>query len=114
MNYAEVFIGELEAAYGHLPGKYAAHIGSDGDARLTRYWDKDLPWELPVRIEETGWEKMKEITSSPHGVDFSLFLDEELYKLDEREWIEPELRLDDKGWWRLVEMRWARNDLENA
>ena len=103
MGFAQKFIGALEADP-HVDADHAAFIGSDGDAVLIRYRGRDLQWQIPVRINEPGWQKMDYITSSFDGVDFGLFLDEELYKLNEKEWIKPELHLsDDTGKWHLVE-----------
>lgn len=103
MSFAQKFIDALNTD-DSVDADHAAFIGADGDARLVRYQGTDLPWQIPVRINELGWKRMEFITSNPEGVHFSLFLDEELYKLDEREWIQPELCLNDEtGFWHLVE-----------
>lgn len=103
MSFAQKFIDALNAD-DSVDADHTAFIGADGDARLVRYQGADLPWQIPVRIKELGWKRMEYITGNPEGVYFSLFLDEELYKLDEKEWIQPELHLSDKtGFWHLVE-----------
>ena len=81
MSLAQEFIDALNTD-NSADTDHAALIGSDGDALLVRYRGQDLPW----------------------GPSFGLSLLEELYKLDERAWIEPELHLiNDSGVWQLLE-----------
>lgn len=103
MSFAQKFIEALNAD-DSVDADHAAFIGADGDALLVRYRGQDLPWKIPVRIQEAGWSKLQHNLASPWGAGFGLTLLEELYKLDEREWIQPELHLSDKtGFWHLVE-----------
>lgn len=103
MSLAQEFIDALNTD-NSADADYAALIGSDGDALLVRYRGQDLPWQIPVRIQESGWSKLQHNLENPWGPSFGLSLLEELYKLDERAWIKPELHLiNDSGVWQLVE-----------
>lgn len=106
ISFAQKFIHALDTD-NSVDADHKAFVGADGDAVLIRYRGMDLPWQIPVRITESGWNKMEHITSGYHGVDFGLFLFEELYKLDERQWFKPELHLSgDTGMWHLIETHW--------
>ena len=103
MNFAQEFIDVLNTD-NSADADHAALIGSDGDALLVRYRGQDLPWQIPVRIQESGWSKLQHNLENPWGPSFGLSFLEELYKLDERAWIKPELHLiNDSGVWQLVE-----------
>lgn len=103
MSLAQEFIDALNTD-NSANADHAALIGSDGDALLVRYRGQDLPWQIPVRIQGSGWSKLQHNLENNWGPSFGLSLLEELYKLDERAWIKPELHLiNNSGVWQLVE-----------
>lgn len=91
-------------------GRKAARINECGDVVIEFYrgkLDRPVCVHLPSLSE---WEEYNTTINAEHAVGFAVDLDEELYKLDERDYREPHLYLEKESGADGVYYRWKLVD----